>query len=79
LAATGVGVIVCTHHNLTYPSSVRDLQKGERYVSLTSLTISNHRRLRYVNINYLFFSTLQHSDEVLVLNISSTLDVPRGV
>ncbi|KAG1797806.1 uncharacterized protein HD556DRAFT_1464601 [Suillus plorans] len=54
LAATGVGAIVCTCHNLTCPSSVEDLQKGERYV----------------NIDYLFFSTLQHSDEVLVLNVS---------
>ncbi|KAG2137460.1 hypothetical protein DEU56DRAFT_945875 [Suillus clintonianus] len=54
LAATGVGAIVCARHNLTRPSSVGDLQKGERYV----------------NMDFLFFSTLQHSGEVLVLNIS---------
>lgn len=39
-------------------------------MSLTSSMISNQGRLRYVNMDYLFFSTLQHSDEVLVLNVS---------
>ncbi|KAG2741580.1 hypothetical protein P692DRAFT_20751024, partial [Suillus brevipes Sb2] len=53
LAVTGVGPIVCARHNLTHPSSVGDLQKGERYV----------------NMDYLFFSMLQHSGDVLTLNI----------
>ncbi|KAG1744767.1 hypothetical protein EDB19DRAFT_1826912 [Suillus lakei] len=44
MAATGVGAIVCARHNLTCPSAVSDLQKGEKYV----------------NMDYLFFSTLQH-------------------
>ncbi|KAG2137014.1 hypothetical protein DEU56DRAFT_871445 [Suillus clintonianus] len=55
LAATGVGAIVCARHNLTCPSSVGDLQKGERYASLISLMSSNHTGLRYVlvlNISY---------------------------
>ncbi|KAG0693669.1 hypothetical protein DFH29DRAFT_816121 [Suillus ampliporus] len=30
MAATGVGAIVCAMHNLTRPSAVSDLQKGER-------------------------------------------------
>ncbi|KAG2155368.1 uncharacterized protein EDB93DRAFT_1239234 [Suillus bovinus] len=54
LAATGVGAIICAHHNLTHPSSVGDLQKGERYA----------------NTDYLFFSTMQHSNKVLALNVS---------
>ncbi|KAG1884133.1 hypothetical protein F4604DRAFT_1677272 [Suillus subluteus] len=54
LATTGIGAIVCAHHNLTRPSSVGDLQRGERYV----------------NMDYLFFSTLRHSSDVLILNIS---------
>ncbi|KAG0696318.1 hypothetical protein DFH29DRAFT_984642 [Suillus ampliporus] len=54
MAATGVGAIVCARHNLTRPSAVGDLQKGEKYV----------------NMDYLFFSTLQHASDVCVLNIS---------
>lgn len=30
MAATGVGAIVCARHNLTRPSAVGDLQKGEK-------------------------------------------------
>ncbi|KAG1733204.1 uncharacterized protein EDB91DRAFT_1251446 [Suillus paluster] len=54
MAATGVGAIVCARHNLTHPSMVGDLQKGEKYV----------------NMDYLFFSTLQHASDIHVLNIS---------
>ncbi|KAG1789133.1 uncharacterized protein HD556DRAFT_1447197 [Suillus plorans] len=54
MAATGVGAIVCARHNLTRPSAVGDLQKGEKYV----------------NMDYVFFSTLQHASTVRVLNIS---------
>lgn len=31
-AATGVGAVVCGHHDMKRPLSVGDLQKGERYV-----------------------------------------------
>ncbi|KAG1807133.1 uncharacterized protein BJ212DRAFT_1449387 [Suillus subaureus] len=54
MAATGVGAIVCAWHNLTHPSLVSNLQKGEKYV----------------NMDYIFFSTLQHASTVDVLNIS---------
>lgn len=37
---------------------------------LTSLPTSNNMGLRYINMDYLFFSTLQHSGDVLTLNIS---------
>ncbi|KAG1767651.1 hypothetical protein EDD22DRAFT_978118 [Suillus occidentalis] len=45
LAATGLGTIDCTRHNMKHPNAVGDLQKGERYI----------------NMDYLFFSTLRHS------------------
>ncbi|KAG0693725.1 hypothetical protein DFH29DRAFT_985427 [Suillus ampliporus] len=54
MAATGVGAIVCARHNLTRPSAVGDLQKGEKYV----------------NMDYLFFLTLQHVSDIRVLNVS---------
>ncbi|KAG1845339.1 hypothetical protein F4604DRAFT_1688751 [Suillus subluteus] len=58
MAATGVGAVVCAQHNPTRPSAVGDLQKGEKYLA------------RYVNMDYLFFSTLQHASDIHVLNIS---------
>ncbi|KAG2743102.1 hypothetical protein P692DRAFT_201841926 [Suillus brevipes Sb2] len=44
LAATGLGTVDCARHNMKRPNAVGDLQKGERYV----------------NMDYLFFSTLPH-------------------
>ncbi|KAG2101317.1 uncharacterized protein F5147DRAFT_812283 [Suillus discolor] len=54
LAATGIGAVVCARHNFKRPSAVGDLQKGERYV----------------NMDYLFFSTMTHSSEIVVVNVS---------
>ncbi|KAG2337319.1 hypothetical protein BDR05DRAFT_1005133 [Suillus weaverae] len=54
LAATGIGAVVCTRHNFKRPSAVGDLQKGEKYV----------------NMDYLFFSTMTHSSELVVINVS---------
>ncbi|KAF9555270.1 hypothetical protein CPC08DRAFT_766080 [Agrocybe pediades] len=45
-AATGVGTCDCIRHDIKRPTSVGDLQKGERYV----------------NMDYLFLSTMQHTD-----------------
>ncbi|OAX32391.1 hypothetical protein K503DRAFT_702091, partial [Rhizopogon vinicolor AM-OR11-026] len=53
LAATGIGAVVCARHNFKRPSAVGDLQKGERYV----------------NMDYLFFSTMTHSN-VDIINVS---------
>ncbi|KAG1866771.1 hypothetical protein F4604DRAFT_1881798 [Suillus subluteus] len=53
LAATGLGTINCARHNVKLPNGVRDLQKGERYI----------------NMDFLFFSTLCHRC-LKVLNIS---------
>ncbi|GBE84371.1 hypothetical protein SCP_0603500 [Sparassis crispa] len=41
-AASGVGAVTCTRHDMRLPCSVSDLQKGEWYV----------------NMDYMFFSTL---------------------
>ncbi|KAG1722940.1 uncharacterized protein EDB91DRAFT_1240167 [Suillus paluster] len=54
LATTGVGTVDCARHNLKRPCAVGDLQKGERYI----------------NMDYLLFSTLQQTRDVMVLNIS---------
>ncbi|OBZ76107.1 hypothetical protein A0H81_03923 [Grifola frondosa] len=43
-AASGVGTVECTRHDMKRPCSVGDLQKGERYV----------------NMDYLFFSSMVH-------------------
>ncbi|OJA10236.1 hypothetical protein AZE42_13162 [Rhizopogon vesiculosus] len=53
LATTGVGTINCARHNMKRGNGVGDLQKGERYV----------------NMDYLFFSTLR-GISLDVLNIS---------
>ncbi|KAF8125287.1 hypothetical protein EV363DRAFT_1402521 [Boletus edulis] len=44
LAATGVGTVDCARHNTKLPTAVGDLQKGEKYT----------------NMDYLFFSAVQH-------------------
>ncbi|KAG1885233.1 hypothetical protein F4604DRAFT_1918904 [Suillus subluteus] len=54
LAATGAGTIDCARHNFKQPCSVGDLQKGERYL----------------NMDYLFLSSMQSSSEISALNIS---------
>ncbi|KAG1775069.1 hypothetical protein EV702DRAFT_1180498 [Suillus placidus] len=53
LAVTGLDTINCAHHNMKQPNTVGDLQKGEKYI----------------NMDYLFFSTLCHSS-LQTLNIS---------
>ncbi|KIJ10070.1 hypothetical protein PAXINDRAFT_16915 [Paxillus involutus ATCC 200175] len=54
LAATGIGTVDCARHNLKRPGAVGDLQKGERYV----------------NMDYIFFTSMLHAKGVNVLNIS---------
>ncbi|KAG1813923.1 uncharacterized protein BJ212DRAFT_1447709 [Suillus subaureus] len=54
LAVMGAGTVDCSCHNMKCPCSVGDLQKGERYI----------------NMDYLFFSTLQYSKDVVTLNVS---------
>ncbi|KAG1902615.1 uncharacterized protein F5891DRAFT_1127573 [Suillus fuscotomentosus] len=54
LAATGAGTVDCSRHNFKRPCGVGDLQKGKKYV----------------NMDYLFFSTMQHTGDIAVLNIS---------
>ncbi|KAG2033360.1 hypothetical protein BDR03DRAFT_935695 [Suillus americanus] len=54
LAATGAGTVDCSRHNFKRPCGVGDLQRGERYI----------------NMDYLFFSTMQHSKDLIVLNVS---------
>ncbi|KAF8868419.1 hypothetical protein BD779DRAFT_1460905 [Infundibulicybe gibba] len=52
LAATGVGTVDCARHDTKFPTSIGDLQKGERYV----------------NMDYIFFSSIRRTDllEVVV-------------
>ncbi|KAG2054360.1 hypothetical protein BDR06DRAFT_1050155 [Suillus hirtellus] len=53
LAATGTGTINCARHNFKWPCSVGDLQKGKRYL----------------NMDYLFFSSMWSSSDIVALNI----------
>ncbi|KIJ09041.1 hypothetical protein PAXINDRAFT_164415 [Paxillus involutus ATCC 200175] len=46
LAATGVGTVECTRHNLKRPSGTGDLQVGEKYV----------------NMDWMFFSTVKNTN-----------------
>ncbi|KAF7293735.1 CxC2 domain-containing protein [Mycena chlorophos] len=48
-AATGVGMVVCARHEFVQPTSVGDLQKGERYS----------------NMDYIFASMLRHIHQML--------------
>ncbi|KAG1867715.1 hypothetical protein F4604DRAFT_1881617 [Suillus subluteus] len=45
LTTIGLGTVDCARHNMKQPNAVGDLQKGERYI----------------NMDYLFFSTLCHT------------------
>ncbi|OBZ73874.1 hypothetical protein A0H81_05915 [Grifola frondosa] len=52
-AASGVGCVECTRHDMKRPCSVSDLQKGERYI----------------NMDYLFFSSMgHHSSDMVVIS-----------
>ncbi|KAF7317934.1 CxC2 domain-containing protein [Mycena kentingensis (nom. inval.)] len=53
-AATGVGMGVCARHEFVLPTSVADLQRGERYA----------------NMDWVFFSLLQHISPLLWLIVS---------
>ncbi|KAF7297874.1 C2H2-type domain-containing protein [Mycena chlorophos] len=44
-AATGVGMVVCARHEFVQPTSVGDLQKGERYSNMDFLFASMLRHL----------------------------------
>lgn len=73
LAATGVGTIDCVHHDVKRPMSVGDLQKGERYVSCFLNQCNADIYPRYVNMDYMFFSSLrnnQHSEIVVSYDIA---------
>ncbi|KAK0453026.1 uncharacterized protein EV420DRAFT_1621640 [Desarmillaria tabescens] len=39
-AATGVGAVVCSRHDMKRPLSVGDLQKGERYINMDYFVLS---------------------------------------
>ncbi|KAG1745513.1 uncharacterized protein EDB91DRAFT_1080407 [Suillus paluster] len=54
LAATGAGTVDCAHHNFKRPCAVGDLQKGEKYI----------------NMDFLFFSMMQHAKDLVTLNVS---------
>ena len=60
LRATGIGAVICARHAAYRPNGMGDLQKGERYVLLSMLSYENFIYLlhRYVNMDYLFFSSI---------------------
>jgi hypothetical protein len=63
LDATGVGALDCARHNMKRACSVGDLQKGERFVaSILLIHVISNSVSRYVNMDYLFFSSLKRTD-----------------
>ncbi|KAG2096118.1 uncharacterized protein F5147DRAFT_584181 [Suillus discolor] len=54
LAATGVGAVDCARHKFKLPNGVGDLQKGEKYL----------------NMDYLVFSSLTHFSTLSTINFS---------
>ncbi|KAG1855591.1 hypothetical protein F4604DRAFT_1883229 [Suillus subluteus] len=54
LAATGVGTVDCARHDMKLPNGVGDLQKGEKYL----------------NMDYLVFSTLIAFSQLTIFNFS---------
>ena len=71
-AATGIGVCVCTHHELLMKNGVGDLQKGKWYAfTVTSFSCRSHT-YRYVNMDLIYLSVLQHYKDVDKL---STYDI----
>ncbi|KZT04662.1 uncharacterized protein LAESUDRAFT_657482, partial [Laetiporus sulphureus 93-53] len=50
-AASGVGTVECSRHDMKRPCSVGDLQKGERYV----------------NMDYLFWSSMQQNTPISIV------------
>ncbi len=58
-AVTGVGAVVCGHHDMKHPLSVGDLQKGERCgFGHTSIHTTDCRFCRYLNMDYFILSML---------------------
>ncbi|KAF7317384.1 CxC2 domain-containing protein [Mycena chlorophos] len=62
-SATGVGMGVCARHEFVLPTSVGDLQKGERYG----------------NMDYIFASALRYISRLLRVIASALPDFPRLV
>ncbi|KAF8120414.1 hypothetical protein EV363DRAFT_1190282 [Boletus edulis] len=54
LAATGVGTVDCARHNMKLPSSVGDLQKGEKYCNMDYVFVAAMRHLHspILNVSY---------------------------
>ncbi|KAG2078357.1 hypothetical protein BDR04DRAFT_1124244 [Suillus decipiens] len=54
LTATGVGAVDCTRHNMKLANSVRDLQKGEKYINMDYLVFSSLLAFVVTIINILY-------------------------
>lgn len=71
VATSGVGTVECSRHDMKRPCSVGDLQKGERCVTIPH---DVRRRLsgrpRYVNMDYLFASSMQQEGEKMHVVVS---------
>lgn len=59
-AATGVGTVECSRHDMKRPNAVGDLQKGKRYVYYSIIgTLRSSDILRYCNMDYMFMQGLR--------------------
>src|SRR5262245_13732122 len=61
LAATGTGTVDCARNAMTRTKYVGDHQTGQQYVHLSVLSVSfaYHCWFRYINMVYMFFSSLK--------------------
>jgi hypothetical protein len=70
-AASGLGTVQCSRHDMKRPNGSGDLQKGERWVAsiLTLSMLMSNVRYRYVNMDYFCLATLEHNlPSVLVIS-----------
>jgi hypothetical protein len=70
LAATGAGTVDCARHDLKQPNSVGDLQRGEKYIYFSILYkhFTDYHRCRYINMDYMFFSSIEFCVLALVVS-----------
>ncbi|KAJ7179732.1 hypothetical protein C8R46DRAFT_1160195 [Mycena filopes] len=70
LRVSGVGGCVCARHECMLPNGLGDLQKGERYIRVSSLSCcSAEPSSRYANMDYILMSAIA-AMAILALTIS---------
>lgn len=60
LRSTGIGMVICARHEFILPNGAGDLQRGERYesLSITCYACFSYVLSRYCNMDYMALSSL---------------------